>query len=254
MNREPRIIPILLVAGRRCVKTVGFRKPRYIGDPLNIAKLFNDKEVDELIVLDIDNDGSLGPDFDLASRVASECFMPVCFGGGIRSLADAKRLVSLGIEKIALRRIAFDSPETLKAIAAELGSQSVVASLDVSRSFWSGTRVEVGLGRAQRCDPVRAVELLNDCGVGEVLLTSVEREGRMSGYDLNLISEVSSATSIPIIAHGGARSLEDMALAIRAGAAAAGAGSMFVFHGPRRGVLVSYPSRDEIRTTFDQNG
>jgi len=244
-----RVIPCLLLGESGLVKTRQFKDPKYVGDPINALKIFNDKEVDELVLLDIgaSREGR-PPPFSLIAEVATECFMPLAFGGGIRSVEDARRILKLGVEKLVFNAAASELPEVLRHSSREFGSQAVVASIDVRRKLLG--KYEVVLDRATRgtrTDPVDYARRMEDLGAGEIFLTAVDREGTMKGYDLELIARVSSAVSIPIIANGGAGSVSDFGLAIsKGGASAVAAGAMFVFHGPHRAVLITYPSQAEL--------
>jgi cyclase len=244
-----RVIPCLLLRGAGLVKTTRFRDPKYIGDPINAIRIFNDKEVDELILLDIR--ASLerrGPAFSVIAEVAGECFMPLAYGGGIASVADARRIFKLGVEKVVLNTAAWRTPEVLTEIAREFGSQAVVASIDVRRKMF-GRHVVVVEGGAREAgiDPVDYARRMEDAGAGEIFLTSVDRDGTMKGYELDLIASVSAAVGVPVIANGGAGSVRDFAAAIhRGGAAAVAAGAMFVLHGPHRAVLITYPGQAEL--------
>jgi imidazole glycerol-phosphate synthase subunit HisF len=247
-----RLIPCLLVKGPACVKTVRFRKPTYLGDPVNIVRIFNDREVDELIVLDTDaTPKGQAPPFALLADLASECFMPLCYGGGVRSLGDIERLFALGVEKVAINTQAVVNPAIVEAAARQFGSQSIVASIDVKIDFLRRRRVVTHGGRRSHAlDPVRHAREMESRGAGEVLLNSVDQDGVLRGYDLALIEAVGRATRVPVIACGGAGSLADAGRALRAGAAAAAAGSLFCFAGPNRAVLINYPDRREIEVAF----
>jgi cyclase len=242
-----RIIPCLLLQDRGLVKTTKFKKPVYVGDPINAIKIFNDKAVDELILLDIDaSKRGSAPDFDLIAEVAGECFMPLCYGGGIRSLAHARQIFSLGVEKISLNSAALDRIDLISELAAVYGSQSVVASIDCKKTLLGKHRVMKPDSQTElKMDPVSWARDVERAGAGEILLNSVDRDGTMQGYDLELIASVTRAVSIPVIACGGAGTLSDLAAPImHAGASAVAAGSLFVFHGPRRAVLINYPTHE----------
>lgn len=246
---RPRVIPALLLKGQGLVKTVKFKDPTYLGDPINIVKIFNDKEVDELVFLDITaTQEKRRPSFEMLAKITSECFMPLGFGGGIRSLEDVKMLLGLGIEKVILNTAAVEMPNLVTEIADYAGSQAVVISMDVKRSLLGKYEVFTRSGRqATGLDPVRHAQEMERRGAGELFVNSIDRDGTMQGYDLDLIRRVAEAVSIPVIACGGAGTIQHLAEAIRAGASAAAAGSMFVFQGPLRGVLISYPSQEELR-------
>jgi len=244
-----RVIPCLLLRGRALVKTVRFAKPSYVGDPINTVRIFNEKEVDEIILLDIAATAEgRRPPFQLIEEIAGECFMPLTYGGGVRSLEDMQTIFSLGVEKIALNSYASASPEFIRQASDRFGSQSVVASIDVKRSLLGRPRVHVRGGRgADGADPVAYARTLESLGAGEILLTSVNRDGTFSGYDIDLVRQVCAALSVPLIACGGASGVGDFRLAAQAGAAAVAAGSLFVYQGPNRAVLINFPSRAELK-------
>ncbi len=243
-----RVIPVLLLRRQGVVKTVRFRRPEYVGDPINIVRIFNDKEVDELVLTEITaTRADKGPDFELLEQIASEAFMPLCYGGGVRSAADARRILRLGIEKVSLNSAALDRPELVRELAGELGSQCVVASVDVRRTWRGRYEVFSHAGRPVReKDPLRWVEKLVELGAGEILLNAVHRDGTMQGYDLELLSRFQGRFDVPLVACGGASSFEDMKAAIETGASAVGVGARFIYEGPYRAVLVSYLSPDEL--------
>jgi cyclase len=243
-----RIIPLLLLKNQGLVKTLKFKNPTYIGDPINAVRIFNDKEVDELVFLDITATvEQRPPPFDLIAKIASECFMPFCYGGGIYTLDHVTQLFSLGVEKVALNTIAARNAKFVREVAAIAGSQSVVVSIDVKKNLFGQYRVVTESGtRSTGRDPVEFAKEIEQAGAGEILLNSINRDGTMTGYDVELIRRVSGAVTIPIVAAGGARGVPDFAEAIQAGASAAAAGSVFVFTGKHRAVLISYPSFDEL--------
>jgi imidazole glycerol-phosphate synthase subunit HisF len=244
-----RVIPCLLLRGEGLVKTTRFKDPRYVGDPINAIRIFNEKEVDELVLLDIgaSRDGR-GPAFAAIRDFASECFMPVAYGGGIRSVEDARDVLALGIEKIILNNMAIRHPELVADLAREFGSQAVVVSIDARKKLIGGYEV-MGLGGTvgTGIKPVEHACRVVELGAGEILLTSIDRDGTESGYDLALIGSVAQAVTVPVIACGGAGTLEHFRAAVVDGhASAVAAGSMFVFHGKHRAVLISYPARAEL--------
>jgi len=247
---RPRVIPALLLKGQGLVKTVKFKDPKYLGDPINIVKIFNDKEVDELIFLDITaTNEKRRPPFERLGKITSECFMPLGYGGGIRSLEDVKTLLGLGIEKVILNTAAVEIPELVAEAAGYAGSQAVVISMDVKRSLLGKYEVFTHSGtKGSGLDPVQHAQEMEKRGAGELFVNSIDRDGMMQGYDLDLVRRVAEAVSIPVIACGGAGNIQHLADAIQqGGASAAAAGSMFVFQGPLRGVLISYPSQEEFR-------
>jgi len=245
----PRVIPVLLFDGRRLLKTKRFSDPRYVGDPVNAVRIFNDKEVDEIAILDIGATAERGPDFDLVREIVSEAFMPVCYGGGVRTLDQMERLFSLGLEKVSLGAAAAELPGLIGAAARQFGRQSIVACLDVKRPLLGSASVVIDHGRnALKRRPAEFARACEEAGAGEILLQSIDRDGTRKGYDLPLIKEVTDAVTVPVIACGGASSLDDMKRAIReSGASGVAAGSLFVFHGKLEAVLISYPSRTDLQ-------
>jgi imidazoleglycerol phosphate synthase cyclase subunit len=248
-----RVIPCLLLRHGSLVKTIGFENPRYVGDPVNTVRIFNEMEVDELVFLDITATAEgREPDFPLVERLAAECFMPVAYGGGIRTITQMRRLFRGGIEKIILNTAATELPDLVPAAAAEFGSQSLVASIDVRRNGAGSWAAYVRQGRAAvGRDVVAQAQVVANAGVGEILLTSIDRDGTREGYDLELLRAVSSAVRVPVIANGGAGRAEDFGLAVRdGGAAACAAGSLVVYAGANRAVLINFPSRQELDRVF----
>ncbi len=253
---RPRVIPCLLVSPSRggLVKTRRFRKPKYVGDPINAVRIFNDKEVDELMVLDIDatREGR-GPDFALVEELAGECFMPLCYGGGIRTAEEAKAIFSLGVEKVSLQSAFLRNARIVREIADHAGEQAVVVSLDVEKDWLGRQRIRTAPGiQVRHRDWREALTEAAAAGAGEILLTSVDREGTLSGMDIPLIEEASAMVDVPLIANGGAGSLADIQGAVKAGASAVAAGAFFVFHGPHRAVLITYPRYEELRELWQQ--
>jgi imidazole glycerol-phosphate synthase subunit HisF len=248
----PRVIPTLLLRGAGLVKTERFKAPVYLGDPINVIRIFNDKEVDELVLLDIT--ASLegrGPNFKLLTEVATECFMPFGYGGGVTTLGQIAQLLSLGVEKVVLNSAVAARPALVEEAAKRFGSSTIVVSIDVKRVFLRGARVMTRSGTTNTGeDPVAYARRMEALGAGELLLTSIDHEGTMGGYDVDLIHRVTHAVGIPVVAAGGAGSSADLRKAVDAGASAAAAGSIFVFQGPHRGILISFPRRDELETLF----
>lgn len=247
-----RVIPCLLLRDGGLVKTVGFESPRYVGDPINAVRIFNDKEVDELVFLDIGATSSGGgPNFDLLADIATEAFMPFAYGGGVASLEQAKQLFALGVEKVVINTAAARRPSLITQVADVAGSSSVVASIDVRRNWLGHYSVCVNGGREDcRMDPVAHAQEMERRGAGEILLNSINRDGKQSGYDLELVSRVSGAVSVPVVAVGGAGNLTHFREAVDRGASAVGAGSLFVFHGKHKAVLITYPERKELEELF----
>lgn len=248
-----RVIPCLLLRNLGLVKTVKFKDPKYLGDPINVIKIFNEKEVDELVFLDISATvENKRPPLALLVNIASECFMPLGYGGGIRNLEDVKTILNIGVEKVIINSYAVENPDFVRAAADLAGSQSVVVSIDVKRSLLGKYEVYTRSGtRATGLDPIRFAVEMKQRGAGEILLNAIDRDGTMQGYDLELIKRVSMAVDIPVVACGGAGNVQHLGEAVKlGGASAAAAGSMFVFQGPHRAVLISYPTPKELRAVL----
>ena len=246
---RPRVLPALLLQGGRLVKTVRFRKPRYVGDPINAVRIFNEKEVDELIVIDIDAGRAGGSiPLKLITRIAGECFMPMTYGGGIRTLDQIAEIMAAGVEKVSINRAAVADRGFVARAAKRFGSQSIVVSIDVRRRLFGQYEICVDGGRRRAgLEPVSLALELESEGAGEILLTSINQEGTMTGYDVDLVRRVASAVSIPVIACGGAGSIDDViGVVCDAGAAAAAVGSMAVYQGRNRGVLIGFPTRKQL--------
>jgi len=248
----PRIIPVLLLKNRGLYKGIKFKDHKYVGDPINTVKIFNDKEVDELIILDIEagkfNNKTI--DFDYLKEVVSEAFMPIGYGGGVSSIDDAKKLFKIGIEKIVLNTNAILNFQLVEELVRYFGSQSVVFSLDVKKTLL-GYHCFMRSGQIKTDhEPVKIAKIMQDLGVGEIMLNDIDRDGTLKGYNLDLIKKVSESLNIPLIACGGASSIEDFKKAIDVGAHACAAGAMFVFHGPHRAVIISYPGYTQIKDFF----
>lgn len=243
---RPRIIPCLLVHEGGLVKTMRFRDPKYVGDPINAVKIFNEKEADELMVLDIDATTSGNePNFRLIGQFAAECRMPLCYGGGIKTVEQVKKIIGLGVEKIAISSAALDNPKLITAIAAEIGSQSVVVVLDVKKTLFGKHEVCTHNGsKSTGRSPVEIAQQAENLGAGEIVINSVDHDGQMKGYDLALATKVREAIGLPMTVLGGAGSLADIEKLISTcGVVGAAAGSLFVFKGPYRAVLLSYPDQ-----------
>lgn len=244
---RPRITPCLLVHEGGLVKTVGFKDPKYVGDPINAVKIFNEKESDELVVLDIDaSRNGVEPDYKLIQDLAAECRMPLAYGGGVRTPEQAKRIIELGVEKVCISSAAIEDPSVIRRIADAVGSQSVVVVLDVRKKtgfFASGHELCThNATKAHKLDPIAFARECQAQGAGEIVLNSVDRDGVMKGYDLELAKQVRAAIRIPMSVLGGAGSLSDIESLIKAcGVVGCAAGSLFVFKGQYRAVLINYP-------------
>lgn len=240
----PRIIPCLLIHRKGLYKTVNFKEPKYVGDPINAVRIFNEKEVDELMVLDIDATvEKREPDYRMIEHLAEECRMPLCYGGGIKTVEQSKRIFSLGVEKVALSSAIVEKPELIAEIASEVGRQSVVAVLDVRRNSMGKYDVYVENGlKLARSGLSSLLEDVQAFGIGEVVINSIDNDGCMMGYDLELVELVKSSVGVPLTVLGGLGSLGDVSrLVERYGTIGVAAGSFFVFKGKYRAVLISYP-------------
>jgi imidazole glycerol-phosphate synthase subunit HisF len=245
-----RVIPCLLIRGNGLVKTRRFKDPVYVGDPVNAIRIFSEKEVDEIVLLDIDaSREGREPNYELISEMAGEAFMPVAYGGGIRNLDQVRRLIRAGIEKVVINTAATESTDVIRAAADIFGNQAVVGAVDVKRTLLGGYRVvaksasvEVKVGLDTH------VQNLMAAGAGEIFLNSVDRDGMMGGYDVQLIRSVTQNVDVPVIACGGAGTVEHLSQGVHeGGASAVAAGSMFVFHGKHRAVLINYPKHFDLK-------
>jgi len=250
----PRIIPILLLSNRDFVKTKCFSKPEYVGDPINILRIFNEKEVDELVILDIDaSKQNKGPDFEYLELLAGECFMPLCYGGGVSTREHAERLFSMGIEKVSLNHHILDNIGLIKELASEFGNQSIVGSVDVKKTLFGGYAVYDSVSRKSlKKDPIQYCRQLAESGVGEILISLVDRESTGVGYDLKFLKAITESVNVPVIANGGAGTYDDFRHAFTVGGVAAvSAGSLFIYYGKHRAVLISYPGSLDVKKIFE---
>lgn len=253
---RPRIIPSLLIHDNGLVKTVNFKNPKYVGDPINAVKIFNEKAVDELAVFDIDAT-VLGkePNYSLIERLASQSMMPLCYGGGVKTVEQAQRIFSLGIEKIALSSAVLQYPKLITEISDRVGAQSVIVVLDVKKKLLGGYEVYTHNGKkATGINPFKFVEEAQKLGAGEIVINSIDKDGVMKGYDLDLIAKVREKISLPMTVLGGAGSLQDIEKVIdQHGVIGVAAGSLFVFKGPYKAVLINYPTQLEKNMIFKIN-
>lgn len=240
----PRVIPVLLLRNKGLVKTVRFKDTKYVGDPMNAVKIFNEKEVDELSFLDIDaSKEGREPHYDYLAEIASECFMPLSYGGAVKNNKQIQRLIQSGIEKVIINTEALTNPDSVRSATEAFGSSTIVGGMDVKRNFWGQYQVyshvkkdTIGL------EVLKHAEALQRLGVGEIFVNNVDQDGLMSGYDLDLISKITSSVDVPVIACGGCGSTDDIDKVInQSKAGAAAAGSFFVFHGKHKAVLITYP-------------
>jgi cyclase len=248
--RRIRVIPVLLIHDGGLVKSVKFKNYKYVGDPINAVKIFNEKEIDEIVVLDIDaTREKRAPNLQKIKEIASEAFIPLAYGGGITSIEEIKELFYIGVEKIILNYSAVHNPALITEAARLAGSQSVVISIDAKKNLFGKYKVYTRNGTENTgADPAEFAIKMQESGAGEIFLNVIDKDGTYSGYDLELIKKVSSGLSIPLIACGGAASIEDFGEAVRNGASAVAAGSMFVFQRPHNAVLISYPSQEELKS------
>lgn len=246
---RPRIIPCLLVQNKGLVKTVNFSNPKYVGDPINAVKIFNEKEVDELVVFDIDATvQNREPDYAMIQNLAAECRMPFCYGGGVKTVEQVIKIIKLGVEKVAVSSAALENPGVLANIAEQVGSQSVVVVMDVRKNLITGNyelwthNGKKNIGR----DPVDFAQEVETLGAGEVTINSIDNDGLMKGYDIALVDKIRAAITLPMTVLGGAGAIKHIeALIQRYGIIGAAAGSLFVFKGIYKAVLINYPSQTE---------
>lgn len=250
-----RVIPALLLRNDGLVKTTKFKDPKYVGDPINAIHIFNEKEVDELMLLDITaSKERREPNYALIEQIAGECFMPLAYGGGVRTLEQAKRIFSLGVEKVCVQTAALENPGLISELSERFGSQSIMVSVDIKKNWFGKPGLYAAAnGKLQSTPWKDALRSLVAAGAGEVLLNAVDKDGTLSGPDLGLIREASSTVDVPVIAVGGISSLADIKAAVRAGASAVAAGAFFVFHGPHRAVLITYPSSEKLMNMWVEN-
>ena len=244
-----RIIPTLLLKDQSLVKTVRFGSPTYIGDPCNTIRIFNDLEVDELLFLDIAaTQEKRQPNFQVLTDIANECFMPLGYGGGIRTIEDAKKVFDIGFEKIVVNSYAMENANFISKLASIYGNQAIIASIDVKKNIWGNYQVRTQSGKkTSKKNPVEWAQEMESLGAGEILLTSIDQEGTWKGFDLNLVRNVTSAVMIPVIAHGGAGNLGHIDDVVnQAGASAVALGSMVVFQKKDMGVLINFPNKEHL--------
>lgn len=253
---RPRVIPCLLVHDKGLVKTVQFKDPKYVGDPINAVRIFNEKESDELMVMDIDaTRENREPDYKMIENLAAECRMPLCYGGGVKTVEQAHRIFSLGVEKIAISAAAIQTPELVTAMAERVGSQSVVVVLDVKKKMLGGYELYTHNGKKSTGkNPVEFAIKMQELGAGEIVVNSIDQDGMMKGYDLNIIDKIRKSISLPMTVLGGAGSLQDIGKLINQyGIIGAAAGSLFVFKGIYKAVLINYPNWEEKDRLINDN-
>ncbi|GIQ58593.1 AglZ/HisF2 family acetamidino modification protein [Flavobacterium collinsii] len=250
-----RVIPVLLIKDGGLVKSIKFKNHKYVGDPINAVKIFNEKEVDEIVILDISaSKEKKAPNIKMITEIAGEAFMPLSYGGGISSIEEVKNILYQGVEKVIFNSSAINKPNLITETATRFGSSSTVVSIDVKKNIWGQYKV-FGLNGQKNTgiDVVEFAKNMENMGAGEIFLNSIDRDGTFSGYDIPLIKTISDKVTIPVIACGGAKSEVDLAQAINEGnASGVAAGSMFVFQGIHRAVLISYPNWKEIQSQFNK--
>jgi imidazole glycerol-phosphate synthase subunit HisF len=254
---RPRIIPCLLVKDKVLVKTINFKNPKYVGDPINAVRIFNEKEVDELIVLDIDATiEKRGPDYKMIEHLAAECRMPLCYGGGIKTVEQAETIIGLGVEKVAISSAAIENFDLITIITERLGNQSVVVVLDVKKNLLGGmyeVRIHNGQKKTGKCPSELALQM-EKLGAGEIIINSIDNDGIMKGYDLALVEKMRESISVQLTILGGAGTLADIGRIInKYGVIGAAAGSLFIFKGVYRAVLINYPNRAEKDALIEEN-
>lgn len=255
MKIQPRIIPVLLLKNNGLYKTTKFKDPKYIGDPINAIKIFNEKEVDEMVFLDImaSREGKQ-PNFEILKDIASECFMPLCYGGGVNNVEMIREILNIGVEKVSINSQAVRDPNLINKAANFFGSSTIVVSIDVKKNFFGKYEVFINDGQEKTSlSPVEWAKEVESRGAGELMINSIDKDGTMSGYDFNLIKSITSQVSIPVIAVGGAASTNDFVKIVKdSDASAAAAGSYFVFQGKHRAVLITYPSQKDLKLIFQE--
>lgn len=253
---RPRIIPSLLVHGKGLVKTVRFKNPKYVGDPLNAVKIFNEKEVDELAVFDIDATVlGLEPDYGLIEKLANQSRMPICYGGGVKTVEQAQKIFGLGIEKIALSSSVINNPNLISKISDRVGAQSVIVVLDVKKKIFGGYEIYTHNGKKNTgINPMAFAAKAQKLGAGEIIINSIDNDGMMSGYDYKIIDSIRNQITLPLTVLGGAGSLEDIKEVIKKyNIIGVAAGSLFVFKGPYKAVLINYPSKKIKNQIYYEN-
>jgi len=253
---RPRIIPSLLLHDKGLVKTMNFKSPKYVGDPINAVRIFNEKEVDELVFFDIDATVfNKEPDYVLIEKLANQSRMPLCYGGGVKTVQQAQKIFSLGIEKIALSSAVIRNPQLVTQLADRVGSQSVIIVLDIKKKLMGGYEIYTHNGnKSTGINPIKFAKELESFGAGEIIINSIDQDGKMNGYDLNLIGKIAETISIPLTVLGGAGSLADIEKVIeKHGVIGVASGSLFVFKGPYKAVLINYPTQIEKNKIFKIN-
>ena len=247
------VIPCLLLKGKGLVKTIKFRNPTYIGDPINAIKIFNDKEVDELVFFDINASAEKRhPNLKLINEIAGECFMPLAYGGGITSMQDIEDLIKIGVEKVIISSHAVKNPSFIQKVVKEFGSSTIVVCLDVKKTFLGNYEIYINNGRKSTGKgPVKMAKVFEEIGIGELIINSIDKDGTYTGYDIGLLKMITDNVTMPVVACGGASTLEDFGEVVKkAAVSAVAAGSLFVFHGYHKAVLINYPNQMTLEKLF----
>ena len=253
---RPRIIPSLLVHDKGLVKTVKFKNPKYVGDPINAVKIFNEKEVDELAIFDIDATVlGIEPDYGLIEKLANQSRMPICYGGGVKTVEQAQKIFGLGIEKIALSSSVINDPKLISEISERVGSQSVIVVMDIKKKLLGGYEIYTHNGKnSTRIDPISFAIKAQEFGAGEIIINSIDQDGMMKGFDMNLISKIREVVNIPVTVLGGAGNINDIKKMIQKyGIIGVAAGSLFVFKGKYKAVLINYPDKNIKEQIYYEN-
>jgi cyclase len=252
---RPRIIPVLLLKGQGLVKSKAFKDHRYIGDPINAVKIFNDCKADELVFLDIlaTKENRL-ISLDFVRDVGEEANMPFAVGGGIKTLNDIRSIIASGAEKVIINSSAVENPDFIRQASEEFGSSTICVCVDVKKKFLGGLQVTSQCGsKMSGVNPIEFAEMMQENGAGELILQSIEKDGQMNGYDTEMLAKICRSITVPVVALGGAGSMQDFQRGYQAGASALAAGSLFVYHGANRGVLINYPEKNDIKKLFSQS-
>lgn len=251
---EKRLIPCLLLHKGGLYKTEKFKKPTYIGDPINAIKIFNEKEVDELMFLDIDA-SILGnePPYKMIEDIAGECFMPLCYGGGVKNVQQMKKIFSIGVEKISISSQAVLNPALVSEAANIFGKQSVIVSVDIKKDFWGKKKIYIYNGKkSTNLSPIEFISHIENMGAGEIVVNSIDHDGVMNGFDIDLLKDIKEVIKVPIIALGGAGNLNHIKEVFeKSNVDAVACGSMFVYKGPLKGVLINYPTNQKIKELLE---
>jgi len=250
---KTRVIPVLLLRGSGLVKGMKFKDHKYVGDPINAVKIFNDKEVDELVFLDIEaTEKGRGPTLELLEDIATEAFIPFAYGGGVKTIEQASRLFKLGVEKVIINTAAYENPGLVKELSQAFGAQSIVVCIDVKKNFWGKYEVYIRNGRVKvKQNPIEYAQQMQEFGAGELIVSDIDKDGTRSGYNVLLLKSITDAVSIPVVALGGAGELDDFKKATnQANVSAVAAGDLFVFSGKHKAVLITYPAYNKLEALF----